>query len=84
VLSGDDYWLRKVEWAFNWFFGSNDVHQPLYDFSSGACYDGLQPGGINQNKGAESLAALLLALQRMHLIAHQGLLQNQQQMIIGQ
>ena len=84
VISGDDYWLKKVEWAFNWFFGSNDVHQPLYDFSSGACYDGVQPGGLNQNQGAESLAALLLALQRMHLIAHQGLLQDQKQIIIGQ
>lgn len=82
VSSGDDYWLRKVEWAFNWFFGSNDVRQPLYDFSTGACYDGLQPGGINKNQGGESVASLLLALQRVHLIAHQGLLQEQQQIIV--
>ncbi len=82
VISGDDYWMRKVEWAFNWFFGSNDVHQPLYYFSTGACFDGLQPGGVNQNQGAESVCSVLLALQRVHLIVHQGLLQQQQQLTI--
>jgi glycosyltransferase involved in cell wall biosynthesis len=80
VLTGENSWLKKMEWAFNWFFGSNDVHQPLYDFSSGACYDGLQPGGINRNQGAESVLSLLLALQRVHLVAHQGLFQQQQQL----
>ncbi|MGM0689384.1 MAG: glycosyltransferase family 4 protein [Bacillota bacterium] len=82
VLTGNDAWLRKMEWAFNWFFGSNDVRQPLYNFSSGGCYDGLQPGGINQNQGAESVAAMLIALQRVHLVAHQGLFQQQQQLKI--
>lgn len=82
VLTGDDSWLGKMEWAFNWFFGSNDVHQPLYDFSDGGCYDGLQPGGINQNQGAESVVSMLLALQRVHLVAHQGLFQQQQQLKI--
>jgi len=77
VLSGEEYWLRKMEWAFNWFFGSNDVHQPLYDFSTGACCDGLVPGGVNQNRGGEACVSLLLALQRVHLVAHQGLFQEQ-------
>ncbi len=83
VISGDDYWMRKVEWAFNWFFGSNDVHQAIYYFSTGACFDGLMPGGINQNQGGESVASVLIALQRVHLIAHQGLLQEQQQIIVS-
>ena len=82
VLTGEDEWLRKMEWAFNWFFGSNDVRQPLYDFSSGACFDGLQPGGINQNQGAESTVSLLLALHRVHLVAHQGLFQQDRQLVI--
>ena len=72
VLTGDEEWLRKMEWAFNWFFGSNDVRQSLYDFSSGACYDGLQPGGVNRNQGGESLVCLLLTLHRAHLVAHEG------------
>ncbi len=77
VLTGEEKWLRSMEWVFNWFFGSNDMRQPLYDFSSGGCYDGIQPGGINQNQGAESTVSLLLALQRLHLVAHQGLFQQQ-------
>jgi len=77
TLTGEDHWLKSMEWAFNWFFGSNDVHQPLYDFSSGGCYDGIEPGGINQNQGAESVVSLLLALQRVHLAAHQGYFQDQ-------
>jgi len=83
VLTGNESWLRKMEWAFNWFFGSNDVHQSIYDFSSGGCYDGLQPGGINQNQGGESVVSMLIALQRVHLVAHQGLFQQQQQIIIN-
>jgi hypothetical protein len=38
----------------------------------------LQPGGVNQNQGGESSTSLLLALQRVHLVAHQGLFQQQQ------
>lgn len=81
VLTGESAWLSKMEWAFNWYFGSNDVHQPLYDFSNGGCFDGLQPGGINSNQGGESVTSLLLALQRVHLVAHQGLFQQQQQQL---
>lgn len=72
VLTGEDDWLRQMEWAFNWFFGNNDVRQSLYNFSSGACYDGLQPGGINLNQGGESVVSLLLTLHRAHLVAHEG------------
>jgi glycosyltransferase involved in cell wall biosynthesis len=81
VLTGDQTWLKSMEWAFNWFFGSNDIRQALYDFHSGGCYDGLQPLGVNYNQGAESAASLLLALERVHLVAHQGLFQQQQQQL---
>ncbi|HSW35929.1 MAG TPA: glycosyltransferase family 4 protein [Candidatus Limnocylindrales bacterium] len=75
--TGSNHWAKAMEWAFNWFFGNNDVNQPLYNFSNGGCFDGIHPGGINQNQGAESVASLLLALQRMHIVAHQGLFQQQ-------
>ncbi len=81
AITGDDYWYRTMEWAFYWFFGSNDIHQPLYDFSSGGCYDGVQPTGINQNQGAESVVSLLSALQRVHLVSHQNLLQEELKLI---
>ena len=76
VTTGEAHWLKKMEWALNWFFGSNDIHQPLYHFSRGGCYDGIQPAGVNQNQGAESVVSVILALQRVHLVAHQGLSQE--------
>ena len=32
---------------------------PLADIERGACFDGLQPDGVNQNQGAESTLAYL-------------------------
>ena len=48
--------------AFDWFLGDNDVHIPLYDFKTKGCYDGLQPGSVNLNQGAESMLSFLLSL----------------------
>ena len=72
LATGEPRWQIAMDWAFNWFFGNNDIHQPLYDFSSGGCCDGLMPGGVNLNQGAESTLSLMLALHRMHLASHQG------------
>lgn len=46
-------------WA--WFFGNNTNHRPLYRPEDGAVYDGLTPEGVNENRGAESVLAFLLA-----------------------
>lgn len=72
LATGEPRWQIAMDWSFNWFFGNNDIHRPLYDFSSGGCYDGLMPGGVNLNQGGESTLSLLLALHRMHLTSHQG------------
>lgn len=48
-----------------WFLGRNDVGLPLYDCDTGACCDGLEPGGVNQNRGAESTVCALLTIMRM-------------------
>jgi hypothetical protein len=48
--------------AFNWFLGENDLSVPLYDFRTRGCCDGLTPGGVNLNQGAESTLSFLLAL----------------------
>jgi len=60
-----------MDWSFNWFFGNNSAHQVLYDCSSGGCYDGLEPGGVNRNQGGESTVSMLMALQQMHLVANE-------------
>ena len=47
--------------ALGWFFGLNTRSVTLYDDSTGACYDGVNREGLNQNQGAESTLAFLLA-----------------------
>lgn len=53
-----DYALK----AFYWFTGENDCGQPLYDFATGGCRDGLHSSGINLNQGAESTISWLMSL----------------------
>ena len=63
--TGDPRWKEDASRAFEWFLGSNDVRLPLYDASTGGCYDGLHDNRVNQNQGAESTLAFLLALAEM-------------------
>ncbi len=64
----DEYWLRQARRAFSWFLGRNDLGLPLYDPSTGGCCDGLHPDRVNQNQGAESTLAFLLALVEMTMM----------------
>jgi glycosyltransferase involved in cell wall biosynthesis len=65
--TGDDHW-RKAAWsAFNWFMGSNDLQIALYDPVTGGCRDGLHPERVNENQGAESTLAFLMAQIEMRL-----------------
>jgi len=48
--------------AFDWFLGRNDLHIPVYNFRTKGCHDGLVPGGVNLNQGAESTLSFLLSL----------------------
>lgn len=64
----DRFWLDEARLAFEWFTGRNDLGIPVCDVSSGACYDGLHADRVNQNQGAESTLAYLLALAEMQLL----------------
>ncbi len=55
---GEKY-MATFRRARGWFHGRNSLHQPLGDVHCGACYDGLQPSGVNRNQGAESTLAYL-------------------------
>ncbi len=59
--TGQDRYRRLAEEAFAWFAGANTVGEPVYDPETGACHDGLLPGGVNLNCGAEATIAFLLA-----------------------
>jgi glycosyltransferase involved in cell wall biosynthesis len=60
VFNTSDYRL-KMETAFNWFLGSNRLHQIIYNPCTGGCYDGLEETHVNLNQGAESTVSYLMA-----------------------
>jgi glycosyltransferase involved in cell wall biosynthesis len=66
--TNDKFWLDQAHLAFEWFTGRNDLGLTVCDASSGGCCDGLHADRVNQNQGAESTLAYLLALAEMQLL----------------
>jgi glycosyltransferase involved in cell wall biosynthesis len=58
-------WAERACRAFDWFLGQNHLRRSLYDASTGGCRDGLHANRVNENQGAESTLAFLLALVEM-------------------
>ncbi len=65
-MTREEKYASEARRAFHWFLGQNDLNQPLYDYTTGGCRDGLQPDGPNYNQGAESTLAWLLSNIQMH------------------
>jgi hypothetical protein len=61
AVLGQPHYLANFQRCVNWFRGENSLRLPLIDAQRGACYDGLQPAGVNRNQGAESTLAYLAA-----------------------
>ncbi len=66
--TGDQRWRTEAWSAFNWFLGDNDLQIALYDPTTGGCRDGLHPERVNENQGAESTLAFLMAQVEMQLL----------------
>jgi glycosyltransferase involved in cell wall biosynthesis len=66
-ITGDDRWRKDAWSALNWFLGDNDLQIALYDPVTGGCQDGLHPERVNENQGAESTLAFLMAQVEMRL-----------------
>jgi hypothetical protein len=64
--TGDLKWAQAAGMCFEWFLGRNDLQTSVYDYVTGGCRDGLQPGGVNQNQGAESTLVWIMALLAMY------------------
>jgi len=64
-LTGERHWYQEAHRAFDWFLGRNDCGLPLYDPTTGGCRDGLHSDRVNENQGAESTLAFLIALLEM-------------------
>jgi glycosyltransferase involved in cell wall biosynthesis len=63
-------WHEQARIAFEWFLGRNDLGLSLYNPKTGGCCDGLHVDRVNQNQGAESTLAYLMALSEMKLLEH--------------
>jgi glycosyltransferase involved in cell wall biosynthesis len=66
--TGEDCWRKEAWSAFNWYLGDNDLQIALYDPTTGGCRDGLHPERVNENQGAESTLAFLMAQVEMRLL----------------
>ena len=58
---GDPEHARKMQFAFEWFLGRNQLAQVMYNSATGGCYDGLEEHNVNLNQGAESAVCYLMA-----------------------
>jgi len=58
--------------AFEWFLGRNRLGQPLYDFASGGCRDGIEWETVSENEGAESTLAYFQAMLALESVGLQG------------
>ncbi|MBI3864855.1 MAG: hypothetical protein HY290_23510 [Planctomycetia bacterium] len=59
AATGSEDCRQNFQRAHRWFHGENSLRLPLADVDCGACCDGLVPGDVNRNQGAESTLALL-------------------------
>ena len=65
--TSDPIWHERAKRSFEWFLCRNDLGLATYDHTTGGCRDGLHPDRLNENQGAESTLAFLLALGEMCL-----------------
>ncbi len=71
----EEQWRRAAWLGYRWFLGKNDLGEPLVDFVSGGCREGLTPLGANENQGAEASLAWLICLLYMHRLLGAGRLE---------
>ena len=65
--TGESRHRVTMEWAYGWFLGRNDGGRSVALPVTGGGHDGLTPGGVNLNQGAESTLMWLIALERIRL-----------------
>ncbi len=76
TATGLSQYAEQAVRAFEWFLGRNRLGQPLYDFASGGCRDGLELHSVSENEGAESTLAYFQALLALEAVGLQGSLRQ--------
>lgn len=57
----EESYLSKMNTAFNWFLGKNQVNQIIYNPSTGGCYEGIYNDSVNLNQGAQATISYTIA-----------------------
>lgn len=70
IITGDDHYLELARAAMEWYFGRNLLNEPLYEFATGSCSDGITSSGLDPNRSASSIIHFLLALLRITTAIH--------------
>lgn len=65
-LTGKPAYIDRARDCLEWFMGKNILGKLLVDPDTGGCMDGLTPAGCNENQGAESLVAWIVASLAFH------------------
>jgi hypothetical protein len=66
-------YLKMASIAFDWFMGKNSKKVIVYRPTTGGCYDGITPEGLNRNQGAEAAISCLLARLEMETLKDKNL-----------
>ena len=77
-VTHDEFWRKEAKRALQWFLGRNDLGITLIDAATGGCRDGLHQDRVNENQGAESTLAFLMALTETIAAEHSIPLTNPQ------
>jgi hypothetical protein len=72
ALTRDPRWAGEVERAAAWFAGANDVGVAMFDPATDGGFDGLEPGGVNHNQGAESTLAFAATMAQAAAVGAPG------------
>ncbi|MCL5801938.1 MAG: glycosyltransferase, partial [Gammaproteobacteria bacterium] len=59
--TSDEAMLELARRSFAWYLGENSHRECLIDEETGGCCDGITPGGLNRNQGAESIVGYCIA-----------------------
>ena len=61
AISNDKKFQGRAKTCLSWYHGKNSQNLCLIDPETGGCYDGIEPGGLNHNQGAESVVSFWIA-----------------------
>lgn len=67
--TSDTTMIELARKSFAWYAGDNSRQESLIDVESGGCCDGITPGGLNRNQGAESIVSYYIS--RLALLQHE-------------